>query len=169
MFKIIKRKIITCFKGEIYYYKSLGVTMGTDCSFNGRVNFGSEPFLVTLGNNVRCADNVSFITHDGGIHVIRNLTNRNNIDIFGKITVGNNVFIGLNSIILPSVCIGNNVIVGAGSVVSKSIPNNEVWAGVPAKFICTIEEYTNKNFFKIKSVKHLNPIEKKDYLIKELN
>lgn len=51
------------------------------------------------------------------------------------IKIGNNVFIGTNSIILKGLFIGDNSIIGAGSVVSKSIPANEIWAGNPVKFL----------------------------------
>lgn len=54
---------------------------------------------------------------------------------YGKIKIGNNVFLGANTIITKSVTIGDNVIVGAGSIVTKDIPSNEIWAGVPAHFI----------------------------------
>lgn len=54
---------------------------------------------------------------------------------YGKIKIGNNVFIGAHTIIAKSVTIGDNVIIGAGSVVTKDIPSNEIWAGVPARFI----------------------------------
>lgn len=54
---------------------------------------------------------------------------------YGKIKIGNNVFLGANTIITKSVTIGDNVIVGAGSIVTKDIPSNEIWAGVPARFI----------------------------------
>ncbi len=54
---------------------------------------------------------------------------------YGKIKIGNNVFLGANTIITKSVTIGDNVIVGAGSIVIKDIPSNEIWAGVPARFI----------------------------------
>lgn len=54
---------------------------------------------------------------------------------YGKIKIGNNVFLGANTVITKSVTIGDNVIVGAGSIVTKDIPSNEIWAGVPARFI----------------------------------
>lgn len=61
-----------------------------------------------------------------------------------KTIIGNNVFIGMNSIILSGVKIGDNVIIGAGSVVSKDCPSNGVYAGNPARYICSLEEYYNK-------------------------
>ena len=77
--------------------------------------------------------------------------------------IGNNVFIGINSIILMGAKIGDNVVIGAGSVVSGVVPDNQVWAGNPAKFICTLDEYHKK------CLKHFGPSAKnycKQYKIK---
>ena len=60
------------------------------------------------------------------------------------ITVGENVFIGMRSIILPGTVIGDNVIIGAGSLVKGTIPSNTVWAGIPARQIQSIEEFSEK-------------------------
>lgn len=63
----------------------------------------------------------------------------------GQITVGDNCFIGQRAIILQNVKIGNNCIIGAGAVVTKDVPDNSVVAGCPAKVICTVEEYIERN------------------------
>lgn len=92
----------------------------------------AEPYLLEFGNNVTVSTNVSFITHDNSvIKVIKNKT-----DMFGKITIGDNCFIGANTILLPGVTLGENTIVGAGSVVTRSFPEGDVAiAGNPAKVI----------------------------------
>lgn len=72
----------------------------------------------------------------------------------GKVCIGNRVFVGLGTIILPNVTIGDDVIIGAGSVVSKSIPSGCVCAGVPAKVICSMEEYKAR----ILNMAHTAPI-----------
>lgn len=64
-----------------------------------------------------------------------------NVDIFGRIKIGNNVFIGVNFIIMPGVYIGDNVCIAAGSVVTKNIPTGEVLGGIPARFIKTTIDY----------------------------
>lgn len=121
-----------------------GLIIGSGTRIISPVNFGSEPYLISIGNHVTVSSNVSFITHDGGTWVIRQWESYKDIKKFGKIVIGDNVFIGLGSIILPGVTIGKNVIVGAGSVVNKNIPDNSVYGGVPARKICDIKEYAEK-------------------------
>ncbi|MBE7018936.1 MAG: acyltransferase [Ruminococcaceae bacterium] len=104
--------------------------------------FSTEPWCVTLGDNVHITNEVVFVCHDGGTLVFRHLVP--DLEITKPITVGDNVFIGTRSIIMPGVHIGNNVIIAAGSVVSKDLPDNGVYGGVPAKFIKPMDEYFEK-------------------------
>jgi acetyltransferase-like isoleucine patch superfamily enzyme len=124
------------------YRKYQQVTIGKNARFTGKINFGSEPFLISIGNHVTLAHNVTFHTHDGGVWIFRE--KYPNINIYGKITIGDNVFIGSNVIILPNISIGDNVVIGAGSVVTKSIESDSVVAGNPAKLIRTVNEYEEK-------------------------
>lgn len=146
------------------YYRKLGVKIGEGSEIYSRVNFGSEPYLVTLGDNVRVTAGVQFITHDGGIWVLRKMGLLENADIFGQIKVGDNVHIGINSIIMPNVAIGSNCIIGCGAVVTKDIPDNSIAVGVPARVIKTIEEYFEKNKKRVDFTKNLNSEAKKAYL-----
>ena len=126
--------------------------------------FGSEPYLITIGENVEITAGVVFITHDGAVWTLRNYDEKyKNLDVFAPINVGNNVFIGNNAIILPGVTIGDNVIIGAGAVVAKDIPSNSVAAGVPAKVIRSLEEYGDNSIEKpgAMDTKTLSRIEKK--------
>ena len=110
--------------------------------------FSSEPYLITIGDNTTISFDTVFITHCGETRVLRNLATtekEKQTVIYKRITVGKNCFIGCRCIILPGVHIGNNCIIGAGSIVNKDIPDNTVYAGVPAKFICTISDYTKKH------------------------
>ena len=103
------------------------------------------PKLISLGNNVWIASNVLFVPHDV-IH--RMLNNKLETDefqeILGCIDIRNNVFIGSNSTILPNVMIGPDTIIAAGSLINKSIPGNGVYGGVPAKYICSLDEFIAK-------------------------
>ena len=120
--------------------------LGKNVSLIGNVNFGSEPYLITIGDKTTVSFDVAFVTHDAATRVIRNLPDGNkDTVIYAPIKVGKNCFIGCRSIILPGVTIGDNCIIGAGSVVNKNIPDNTVAAGVPCKPICTLEAYMRKH------------------------
>lgn len=95
-----------------------GVKIGVNCDIQD-VIFGSEPYLLSIGNHVQITAGVKFFTH-GGAWVLRG--RYPNMDFFGKITIQDNVYIGNNSLIMPGVTIGSNVVVAAGSVVTKSVP-----------------------------------------------
>ena len=147
LFKSIYLKILIFFANRYtlpeIYRKYYDIKIGHSCVFTGkRISFGSEPYLIEIGNNVRITADVKFITHDGGVGILRDKFP--DINVFGKIKIGNNTFIGVNSIIMPGVNIGDNVVVGAGSVVTKNIPSNSVVVGVPAKVIMSIDEYEKK-------------------------
>lgn len=140
--------------------RALGVRVGEGCRLLS-VTFGSEPYLVTLGDHVS-ATRVSFITHDGGVWVFRDKDP--DCDTFSPISVGNNVFIGLGAIIMPGVTIGDNVVIGAGAVVTRDIPSNYVAVGVPAKPIKTIDEYWKSLEGRILRTKRMTDEEKRRYL-----
>lgn len=127
------------------YAKKIGVIFEDDCRFIGRkIDFGSEPYLITIGKHVTVSSNVQFINHDGGTFVFRDKKGYKDIIKFGKIKIGNNCFIGARSIIMPGINIEDNVVIAAGSVVTKSIPKNSVVGGNPAKYICSVQEYIDK-------------------------
>lgn len=144
------------------YALHLGVRVGKDCRLLD-VSFGSEPYLVELGDHVSITK-TQFITHDGGVWVFRD--KHPDIDFVAPIKVGNNVFIGTGAIILPGVTIGNNVVIGAGAVVARDIPSNCVAAGVPAKPIKSLDEYYQSVSPRIFSTKGMVPKEKKQFYLK---
>ncbi len=123
----------------------------------------SEPYLVEIGDNVTIAGNVTFVTHDNSISkVIEEKT-----DIFGKIVIGNNCFIGSNVTILYGVSLCDNVIVAAGSVVTNSFNESAIIiGGNPAKKIGGWDRFAKKNISKAISVKNMNYKEKKDIVLK---
>ena len=97
---------------KINYLRKRGCTIGKNCQIIGNVDFGSEPYLITIGDNVRFSNGVSITTHDGGVWVLRHLDKQlADIDKFGKVQIGNNVHIGMESVIMPNVTIGSNVII----------------------------------------------------------
>ena len=121
-----------------------GMTVGKNVSVMGGANFGSEPYLITLEDNVRVSVDVMFITHDGGNYAFRYKDEYKDVNHFGKIVVGERSFIGARATIMPGVHIGKNCVVGAGAVVTKSVPDNSVVAGIPARVIMTTDEYAQK-------------------------
>jgi len=146
------------------YAKRVGVKFGENCIFRTKY-FGSEPFLIEIGDRVATSSNVHFVTHDGSLSVIRSLFEKyRNVDIFNKITIGSNVFIGINTTILPGTTIGDNVIIGAGSIVKGELKSEGVYAGCPAKFILSIEDYLKKNESKFDFTHDMGASEKKAFL-----
>lgn len=123
------------------YARYIGVNAGANLHIYGSSYsmFGTEPWCITLGNNVHITRECVFITHDGGTLLFRDKTP--NLEITAPIVIGDNVYIGTRSMILPGVKIGNNCIIAAGSVVTKDVLDNTVVGGIPAKFIKTIDEY----------------------------
>lgn len=168
VFKALRFKFLSR-NQRITYYKKEGIKIGENLSIVGKVSFGSEPYLISIGNNVRISNNVNFVTHDGGMHVLRNLGLLENADKFGEIIIEDNVFIGMNSIIMPGVRIGKNTVIGAGSIVTKSIDENTVACGIPAKKIKSIEQYYEDNKDKVVYTKNMSNLEKKLFLMNELN
>lgn len=122
-------------KDKVTIAREAGVRIGQGCRILAKAYswYGTEPYLVEIGNHVEITGGCQFVTHDGAAWVLREFEGLEKIDKFGKITVGNNVFIGLNTTILPGVTIGDNCVIGACSLVNKDVPSGEVWAGVPAK------------------------------------
>lgn len=125
--------------------RKLGVRVGKGTKFISLPNIGSEPYLISIGEKTYFSYGVKLITHDGGRWVLDNLyPNERPFYKFGRIVVGDNCFIGAETMIMPNVTISNNCVIGGGSLVTKDVPEGQVWAGVPAKFICTIEEYHDR-------------------------
>lgn len=170
VFRKCKRKMsIALMDNQQYikYLRSQGATIGEGCVINKTAEFGSEPYLINIGNQVRITQGVKFITHDGGLWVLRNAgLIDSKADRIESITIGNNVNIGWDAIILPGVTIGDNCVIGAGAVVTHDIPSNCVVGGVPAKAIESLDEYAEKAKEKVQYIKHLSPEEKKRALLK---
>lgn len=107
-----------------------GVHIDNQAFIGARVTFDTlYPENIILHNNVHITTGCVLLTHYLD-------TSKQGISFTsGTIEIGENTFIGANTIISKSVNIGKNVIIGAGSVVTKDIPDNEIWAGNPARLI----------------------------------
>jgi maltose O-acetyltransferase len=98
----------------------------------------SHTWHIEIGDNVILAPRVHILAHDASTK------NHLNYTRIGKVKIGNRVFVGAGSIILPGVTIGDDVVIGAGSVVSRDIPNGQVAAGNPARTICSIDNFLQR-------------------------
>lgn len=117
----------------------MGMKVGQNFSrLNGVILDPSHCWLIGIGDNVTMAPRVHILSHDASTKQFLGYTK------IGRVTIGDNVFIGAESVVLPGVTIGSNVIIGANSTVTHDIPDGMVVAGSPAKIICTLEEYLNK-------------------------
>ena len=156
------------------FLRKKGVNIGEDCEIYKSANFGSEPYLITLGNHVRINAGVQLITHDGGYWILRNAyagvgTEFSNIDYLAEIKIGNNVHVGTNAIIMPGVCIGDNCVVACGAVVTKDVKPNSIVGGVPARYIESLDEYADKARRKGVPTKNMTSEEKKKYILDKIS
>ena len=168
--KIIKKNYYLRIKKDtVGYARSLGVRIGERCQLlvDPSIAFGSEPWLVSLGDHVDVTEGCRFVNHEGAIWVLRGLDKRTEeIAKYAPIRVGNNVMIGMNSIIMPNVTIGNNVVIAANSVVTKDIPDNSVYGGVPAKPISNLEKCLERSREGGYPIKSMTGKRKREYLYK---
>lgn len=156
------------------YLRRQGVMIGKDCDICRSASFGSEPYLIRLGNHVRVNAGVNFVTHDGGYWILRNKNagygdEFKNADKFGMISVKDNVHIGTNAIIMLGVTIGENVVIACGAVVTHDVPPNSIWGGVPAHEIESLEQYAEKARKVAVPTKSMSPSEKRKYLENMMN
>lgn len=118
---------------------SMGMVVGRNFKrLNGVILDPGHCWLIEIGDNVTMAPRVHVLCHDASTKTFLNYTK------IGRVTIGNNVFVGAESVILPGVTIGDNVIIGANSTVTKNVPAGTVAAGSPARVICSLDEYLAK-------------------------
>lgn len=127
----------------ISYARKRGAKIGANCRVYTR-DFGSEAWLIEIGNKVTVTSGVKILTHDGSTWLFNDDKGRR--FLYKKTIIKNNVFIGTNSIIMPGVVIEDNVIVAAGSIVTKSVPSGVIIGGNPAKIIGDYDTYKAKVF-----------------------
>lgn len=141
------RKMIEYLRGEPQHLDKLirrGLKVGKNFKRMGGVIIDpSHCYHITIGDNVTLAPRVHILAHDSSFGLFTGYTRAANV------TIGNQVFIGAGAIILPGVHVGNRVIIGAGSIVTKDIPDNSVAAGNPARVLCTLDAYLDKENSKV--------------------
>lgn len=156
-----------------------GVNIGNGVFIGRRVFLDSRVYgsLISIGNDTVITRGVSILTHDAARNV------QTGINVYKPVIIGNRVYIGVNSTIMPGVTIGDDVVIAAGSVVTKSVNCGYVVGGVPAKNITTTVELDKKRIemkimqdkkfnyrnSKISISNILNNIEVCGYWIKEMD
>lgn len=125
--------------------RNIGVKIGEGSYVCSNIIWGSEPYLIEIGKNCLLSLNITFLTHNCSTHTCEQYFTKSCFKAtLGRIKIGDNCFIGCQSIIMPNVVIGNNCVIGAGSVVTKNVPDGEVWAGNPAHFIKKTKDLAKK-------------------------
>ena len=123
---------------SIDYLRSRGVQIGENVNlYNTNIDFG-HGFLVKIGDNVTLTG-VTVLAHDASTQIPLGVSK------VGRVTIGNNVFVGHGSIILPNTIIGDNVVIGAGTVVSKNVPAKSVVIGNPMRVVGTYDDFVKKH------------------------
>ena len=133
----IIKEILYRIRGEYTTEKliSMGMKVGKNFGrLHGVILDPSHCWLIEIGDDVTMAPRVHVLCHDASTKVHLGYTK------IGKVKIGNNVFVGAESVIMPNVTLGDNVIVGANSTVTKSFPDNVVIAGSPAKIIAKTDQ-----------------------------
>lgn len=147
------------------FLRKKGIIIGPNTKTASNIKT-AEPYLIEIGDNVTISHSVDFITHDNSVCKIFGVDH----DLYGKIKVGDNCFIGAHAILMYGVTLADNVIVAAGSVVTKSISeSNVIIAGNPARIIGSWDKYKQKNINKIIHAGHLSFDEKKSYILSNEN
>lgn len=136
------------------YFRKKGIKIGDGCNITCNIT-SSEKFLIEIGNNVTISEDVLFLTHDASIGKI--MGKENGSDLFGRIIVGDNCFIGARSVLLYGVTLPPNTIVAAGSVVTKSLETGGlIIGGNPARVISSTDRFLEKSIdhaFKVHGIK----------------
>lgn len=152
------------FGGLVKGLRRQGMKIGKDCVILSG-NFWAEAYLIEVGDHVQITYGVNLFTHGGGWLFRQEIPD---YDSFGKIVIGNNVYIGNNAMVMPGVTIGNNVLIAAGAVVTKSVPDNVVVGGNPAHVIMGFDDYLKKNY-KYNFHSKLVPTKEKEKLLKTIS
>lgn len=155
-------------RNPVKYFRGLGAEIGEDVEIFGAklYTFGSEPYLISIGNRVTVSHDVDFITHDGGFRVAR--AKYPDAYLYGRIRIADNCFIGAHCILLPGTTVGTGSVIGSGSTVTGEIPPGVVAVGAPAKPIKTVESYIEGKKHLWIDTAGLKPDAKRDLLLRRL-
>lgn len=137
----IIKEFVYRLRGEFTTEKLIRMGMNVGKNFkrlNGVILDPGHCWLIDIGDDVTMAPRVHILCHDASTKTFLGYTK------IGRVKIGNNVFIGADTVVLPGVTIGNNVVVGANSTVTYDVPDNTVVAGTPARVICSLEQYIDK-------------------------
>lgn len=146
------------------YFRKKGIKVGDNCNILSDI-CTKEPFLVSIGDNVTISSSVLFTTHDASVAKV--FGPEVGSDVFGRIEIGDNCFIGMGAILLCGVSLTNNIIVAAGSVVTKSFNEERIIiGGNPAKKIGDWDSYREKNKEYILPVRWMST-EKRKLILKD--
>ena len=115
---------------QLLFLRLSGAKIGKNTMISLGAKIDTRRGQVIIGDNCLITHGCYILSHDGAAHVLNNEDNGK-----GKVVIGNNVFIGVNTVVLRNVTIGNHAIIGAGSVVNINIPEGVVAAGNPIKII----------------------------------
>lgn len=143
--RYIKKIVDLCYLilfGRVRYARYKGVTVGSSTRIY-ITDWGSEPFLISVGSNVTITGGVKILTHDGASCLVVDQDGMR-YQKYGAVTIGDNVFVGAGSIIMPGITVESNCIIGAGSVVTRSVSSGSVVAGNPARIICSFDDYCSR-------------------------
>lgn len=135
------KELLYRIRGEYTTEKLISMGMKVGKNFNrlhGTILDPGHCWLIEIGDDVTMAPRVHILCHDASTKTFLNYTK------VGRVTIGNRVFIGAESVVLPGVTIGNDVVIGANSTVTHDIPSNSVAVGSPARVICSLDEYLEK-------------------------
>ncbi|RHB12405.1 acyltransferase [Collinsella sp. AM41-2BH] len=130
----------------VNYLRSNGMVIGNNTviySPNNCVIDQTRPWMIEIGDNVSITTGVTILTHGYDWSVFKGIYG-DVLGSAGRVKIGNNVFIGMNSTILKGVTIGNNVVIGANSLINKNVPDNSVVVGNPQRIVCDIDSYLEK-------------------------
>lgn len=150
--KLLKRVLLgekASSEAYVSHLRKAGMQIGEDVYFYAPSHTlidETRPWLISIGDHVRITHGVIILTHDYSWYVLKNLPEEPGrvLGAESPVTIGSNVFIGMNAVITRGVTVGDNVIIGAGSVVTKDCESNSVYAGNPARKLMTMEEYLAK-------------------------